>query len=92
MISLQACKCPSNCRTQPILKDRKILLKNKNGPKRCSQSHFCGFAKDMITNSSGEKQTDLSRDQTMAGDEEVLPLLQWMGYFTTKFDAHLLGN
>lgn len=41
---------------------------------------------------AGKKQTDLGRDQTMAKNEEVLPHLQWMGYFTTKFDSHLRGN
>lgn len=56
MIPLQACKRPTNHtfeRTQHIVRDRKILLK-KNGSKRYSQSHFCGFAQDMITNTWGE--------------------------------------
>lgn len=55
-----------------------------------SQSHFHGFAWGTTGKSLG--QTVLGRNQAVAKDEEVLPHLQWRGYFTTKFDSHLHGN
>lgn len=60
---------------------------DQKGP---SQSHFHGFAWGIAGKSL--EQTVLGWDQAATRDEEVLPLLQRMGYFTTMFDAHLYGN
>lgn len=91
---LQVRKVPTNCafqRTQPILRGRKIRLK-RHGSKRSLSKPLLWFCSRHHWQIPGEKQTVLGREQATARDEEVLPHLQRMGYFTTKFDAHLHRN
>lgn len=93
-IPLQVCEVPTNCtfqRIQPILRGRKIRLK-RHGPERSLSKPLLWFCLRHHWQIPGEKQTVLGRDQAMARDEEVLPHLQRMGCFTTKFVAHLHGS
>ena len=93
-IPLQVREVPNDCtfqRTQPILRGRKIRLK-RHGPERSLSKPLLWFCSRYHWQIPGEKQTVLGRYQAKARDEEVLPHLQRMGYFTTKFDAHLHGN
>lgn len=87
MIPWQACKCPTNCtfeRTQPILRDRNILLRaEKMDWKDALKATFVVLLKTG-SQIADEKQTNLSRYQTMAREWRSIASASLHGLFHHK--------
>lgn len=92
-IPLQVHKVQTNFtfqRTQPVL--REVFVWKDISEKWSLSKPLLWFCSRHRWQIPGERQTVLGGDQATARDEEALPHLQRMGYFSTKCDAHLHGS